>query len=496
MPDLGEGDVFLFDGGAAKRIMEATLDQERQLDGPNRRPHRSIPPANVQFVLVSSNTATDGVLYPCTVQLYDSATATYTDLAGTCWARAVDGSGLSTGTRYAARMYDKRTADGLPIFVTFSVDPCCTSGSAGGGQPGGTRPPGTTGCDGVVNGIDIRRYNCATQYTHPIIINGVTWFYAINQGELYWCGPGPEPASGPGPGWYRSGCVWFAGPGSPVWPRPGGGGGIVGLPGGGGGIVKPFSDGLDPLLGPGPGIIMEPIPPYPGNKPTLPGWLILPGPGSGGGGVSVPYPATPGGGGGKPLFRAASGGGCGCDEPRPTPVIKASGGCGCSGAALTAPPIAGGIPASVPLEMLAVALAQDAVASSGVTSVNGRTGAVTILSSDVISANGGTLTPAALTANVNDYAPGSGYAIYAVSTDGTGDKQITGLAISQVDGQEITIINVSSIDNIILPKGSASSAAANRWRKGTTAGNITIAAGGVCVFRYTASRWEQMQAPF
>ena len=88
--------------------------------------------------------------------------------------------------------------------------------------------------------------------------------------------------------------------------------------------------------------------------------------------------------------------------------------------------------------------------------------------------NLGTVEPAALAADVNDYNPGSKYFI-RVTTDGGGTRNITGLGIGQVDGQTVIIQNIHGVDTINLVIGSGSSAAANRFRDGNAAGNIALA---------------------
>lgn len=70
------------------------------------------------------------------------------------------------------------------------------------------------------------------------------------------------------------------------------------------------------------------------------------------------------------------------------------------------------------------------------------------------------VSPTNLTANVNNYAPTAGR-FQRWSTDG-GNYTVTGLSLSQVDGMEITIINLGS-GTITISDEDASSTAANRF---------------------------------
>jgi hypothetical protein len=108
------------------------------------------------------------------------------------------------------------------------------------------------------------------------------------------------------------------------------------------------------------------------------------------------------------------------------------------------------------------------------------------------SAAGGTLraaalSPAQITADQNNYAPGGSSMFMRFSSDAS--RNITGLSISQVDGEVHTVINVGS-NNIVLVNESASSTAANRFTNSTGA-DITLAAKQAADLIYdgTASRW-------
>lgn len=97
------------------------------------------------------------------------------------------------------------------------------------------------------------------------------------------------------------------------------------------------------------------------------------------------------------------------------------------------------------------------------------------------------LTPAQITSNQNNYAPGVAW-LYRLSTDASRD--ITGLAISQVDGQFVRFCNVGS-NNIVLKHQDTNSTAANRFLCGGAA-DITLAADEQAEGWYdaTTSRWR------
>lgn len=89
------------------------------------------------------------------------------------------------------------------------------------------------------------------------------------------------------------------------------------------------------------------------------------------------------------------------------------------------------------------------------------------------------LSPAQITADLNDYNPGVAR-IYRLSTDAA--RTVTGLAISQVNGQEFVVFNVGS-NNLVLSHQNASSTAANRFIC-TGAADITLAADEAALFWY------------
>lgn len=97
------------------------------------------------------------------------------------------------------------------------------------------------------------------------------------------------------------------------------------------------------------------------------------------------------------------------------------------------------------------------------------------------------LTPAQLTADQNDYAPGVAR-FYRLSTDAT--RSVTGLNASQVSGQECEVWNVGA-NSLVLKHQDAGSAAANRFLC-TGGADVTLAADDVALLRYdaTTSRWR------
>lgn len=115
-----------------------------------------------------------------------------------------------------------------------------------------------------------------------------------------------------------------------------------------------------------------------------------------------------------------------------------------------------------------------------------------VVSVEGASSTGGTFrhiatSPSQITADQNNYAPGGTSKFQRWSTDAA--RNITGLSLSQVDGQEHTIVNVGS-NNIVLVHQSASSTAANRFLNSTGA-DITLSANqsAELIYDNTQSRW-------
>lgn len=102
------------------------------------------------------------------------------------------------------------------------------------------------------------------------------------------------------------------------------------------------------------------------------------------------------------------------------------------------------------------------------TGINSRAAGVIGLNTSTNSTGSGSgtlastpLSPTALSADQNNYNPGVARR-YRLASDGNGARTITGLAISQVDGQEFSIVNVGT-NNLTFSHQSASSTAANRF---------------------------------
>jgi hypothetical protein len=100
----------------------------------------------------------------------------------------------------------------------------------------------------------------------------------------------------------------------------------------------------------------------------------------------------------------------------------------------------------------------------------------------------GSITPATLTGDQNDYSPGISVASCIRLSGGAADRNITGLSAGS-DGQLITITNIGTTNALILVDQSASSLAANRFLFGA---NKTISSLGSYTIRYdgTGGRWR------
>lgn len=95
--------------------------------------------------------------------------------------------------------------------------------------------------------------------------------------------------------------------------------------------------------------------------------------------------------------------------------------------------------------------------------------------------------PAQITADQNNYAPGGNSLLQLWSSDAS--RTVTGLSVSQVDGEQHEIWNTGS-NPIVLANESASSTAANRFQT-TTGADITLSAKQMAFLRYdaTQTRW-------
>lgn len=96
-------------------------------------------------------------------------------------------------------------------------------------------------------------------------------------------------------------------------------------------------------------------------------------------------------------------------------------------------------------------------------------------------------TPAQITANMNDYAPGD-YAALRLSTDAS--RSISGFT-SGKKGRVLKILNVGATNNLVILHDSATSAIANRILSHTAA-NFTLGPNDSCELYYdsTSLRWR------
>jgi hypothetical protein len=105
----------------------------------------------------------------------------------------------------------------------------------------------------------------------------------------------------------------------------------------------------------------------------------------------------------------------------------------------------------------------------------------------------GMLTPATVTADVNDYNP-TGLATSTtlrLASDNLGVRNITGIA-GGADGRLLLLHNIGTTDNLVLKNANSSSTAANRF---AFVGDRTILPNGVLILQYdgTSSRWRTTQ---
>lgn len=491
----------LLDDDSAKRVFAAVRKVEGQSPDQPRRVAGGFAPV-IQFVLVTSTTTTDS-LYPCKVQLYNSATTNWEDF-GVSWLRGPTGSEtFAINDRVAARLCGSKAADGKPIFisaaaVTGVADPCCETDKVKGGglsKGGGLTKGGakcgckpSCGCGGGSG--EGSCHFCSNGTGTWTDSAGNVWRYDGSMQGPVWCGPGIEPINGPAPGpnpWGGITLSWVriptAFPGCFMWVAQSGGGIPAPAPAPGGGVLP----GPKPIGGGGP----VPI----------------------GGGFGGPPIVAPGGGNGWPTCPPGYylGVDWNCHQWGAPPIWPAPGG--------TLPP--GLLPPNWPRTMVkggnlsrGYGLPKGGGSpgafvypNQGGTGLDGSTGA----SGDVIESNGSggfqltaigslvqanigtTITYPALSGNVNDLDPGGTVSLLRLTTDGSGVKTVTGLKAGY-DGQQIIIENFG-VDNINLALGSASSTAANRFNNGGAAGNDTIAGQSVVAYVYSGSagisRWRK-----
>lgn len=106
------------------------------------------------------------------------------------------------------------------------------------------------------------------------------------------------------------------------------------------------------------------------------------------------------------------------------------------------------------------------------------------------------LSPSALTANVNDYAPATGNAmrqVWRLTTDDLGGVNITGIATQQGSDTQM-LVNIGTVDAITLTHQDVASTAGNRFLFSTGA-NIVLAANGGSISIWhdtTTDRWRDV----
>lgn len=106
----------------------------------------------------------------------------------------------------------------------------------------------------------------------------------------------------------------------------------------------------------------------------------------------------------------------------------------------------------------------------------------------------GVITPTALAADANDYAPIGFSTASTLRVDGgAADRNITGLA-GGAEGRVIIVHNVGATNNLVFKNESASSTAANRFAIGA---DTTVTVNQTIGLRYdaTSSRWRVVAAP-
>jgi hypothetical protein len=97
--------------------------------------------------------------------------------------------------------------------------------------------------------------------------------------------------------------------------------------------------------------------------------------------------------------------------------------------------------------------------------------------------------PAEITANTNNYEPGSGKDIFRLTADAA--RNITGI-VARNDGDAILLINVDSTDAITLKHASADSTDVNRILVPWEGDYVLSAKGGAALLMYdgTTDRWR------
>jgi hypothetical protein len=129
--------------------------------------------------------------------------------------------------------------------------------------------------------------------------------------------------------------------------------------------------------------------------------------------------------------------------------------------------------------------------AGGCNSVSGAQADANTLAAPRVVLLSGTLTPTALSGNVNDYNPANLGTSLALRLDPNGaDRTITGIQ-GGADGRILTITNIGSANNLILSNADAGSSAANRFAMDAS---VVLAPNAAFALRYdgTSSRWRSL----
>lgn len=99
-----------------------------------------------------------------------------------------------------------------------------------------------------------------------------------------------------------------------------------------------------------------------------------------------------------------------------------------------------------------------------------------------------------LATDKHNYSPGNASFLF-LQTDTGGNRTITGLSLSQVDGQEVVIKNIGVMDNILLALESSLSLAANRFNAAPASGFDTLIPGATAIYKYSTAinRWVKIK---
>lgn len=106
--------------------------------------------------------------------------------------------------------------------------------------------------------------------------------------------------------------------------------------------------------------------------------------------------------------------------------------------------------------------------------------------------NTATISPTALSGDVNDYNPsGLSTANYVRIDGGAADRNITGLTAPASGSSIVTLVNIGTTNNLVLKHQSGSSSATNRFLNGGGT-DITLTPGSLaaCWYDTTTTRWR------